>query len=118
MMKVHVEVEFAAPDENDWADMQSLGRSVTNDPKSVVVSAVEGRPDWLAVAFTMRTEPQYKAVDRIDHAMRVYGGNRLDSSIGFPKSEAELARAERKAERRRANRRARSAGRITTGEHD
>jgi len=57
---------------------------VTNDPTSVKVSAVEGRPDWLAVEFTMRTEAQYKAVDKIDRAMRIYGGNRLDSAIGFP----------------------------------
>ncbi|MBN1589095.1 MAG: hypothetical protein JW888_06245 [Pirellulales bacterium] len=118
MMKVHVEVQFDSPDKPDWADMQSLGRSVINDPKSVKVSAVEGRPRRLAVEFTMRTEPQIKAVDKIDRAMRIHGGNRLDSGIGFPKSEAELARAERKAERRRANRRARGNQRITTGEHD
>lgn len=104
-MKAEVHVQFDSPSEDDWADMQSLGRCVTNDPKSVKVSAVEGRPNWLMVEFTMTTEPQYKAVDRIDRAMRIYGGNRLDSAIGFPKSEAEIARAERKAERRRAKRR-------------
>lgn len=100
-MQVEIHVQFDTPDENDWDDMQSLGRSVTNNRKGVKVSAVEGRPDWLAVEFTMTTEPQYKAVDRIDRALRIYGGNRLDSAIGFPKSEAEIARAERKAERRR-----------------
>lgn len=104
-MKVRVEVQFDSLGENDWDDMTSLGRSVTNDAQSVRVSAVEGRPGWLAVEFTMPTEPQYKAVDRIDRSLRIYGGNRLDSAIGFPKSEAERARAERKAERRRARRR-------------
>lgn len=104
-MQVEVHVQFASPSEDDWADLESLGRSMTNDPKGVKVSAIEGRPNWLAVEFTMPTEAQIKAVDKIDHAMRIYGGNRLDSAIGFPKSEAERARAERKAERRRAKRR-------------
>jgi hypothetical protein len=40
--------------------------------------------------------------------MHIYGGNRLDSAIGFPKSEAAQARAERKAERRRAKRRSKA----------
>jgi hypothetical protein len=104
-MQVEVHVQFASPSEEDWADMEALGRCVTNDARSVRVSAIEGRPGWLVVEFTMPTEPQYKAVDKIDRALRLYGGNRLDSAIGFPKSEAELARAERKAERRRARRR-------------
>jgi hypothetical protein len=68
--------------------------------------AVEGRPDWLVVEFTMLTEAQYKAVDKIDLALRLYGGNRLDSMIGFPKSEAARQRTKRKTERRRAKRRA------------
>ena len=104
-MKVQVQVQFHSPSKDDWADMESLGHCVTNDPQSVRVSAVENRPDWLAVEFTMPTETQIKAVDKIDRALRVYGGNRLDSAIGFPKSDAELARAERKAEHRRAKRR-------------
>ena len=112
-MKVEVHVQFDSPNDDDWADMQSLGRCVTNDPKSVKVSAVEGRPGWLAVEFTMPTEPQIKAVDKIDSALRLYGGNRLDSAIGFPKSEAEIARAERKAERRRARRRSPDADEST-----
>ena len=45
----------------------------------------------------MPTEAQYLAVGKIDRALRVYGGNRLDSTIGFPKSEADHARAKRKA---------------------
>lgn len=104
-MKIIVHVQFDLPGEADWAEMESLGRSVTNDAKSVRVSAVEGRPRWLAVECTMPTEPQYKAVDKIDRALRFYAGNRLDSTIGFPKSEAQQARAERKAERRRTKRR-------------
>jgi hypothetical protein len=112
-MKVSVHVQFDSPSETDWADMESLGRCVTNDVHSVKVSAVEGRPDWLAVEFAMPTEPQYEAVDKIDRAMRIYGGNRLDSAIGFPKSEAEQARAERKTERRWAKRRSSNVDRPT-----
>ena len=79
---------------------------MTNDAQSVRVSAVQGRSNWLAVECTMPTEAQYKAVEKIDRALRLYGGNRLDSAIGFPRSEAQQARAEHKAERRRARRRA------------
>ncbi len=100
-MKAEVHVQFRSPSNDDWAEMESLGQSVSDDPQSVRVFAVEGRPGWLAAEFTMPTEAQYKAVDEIDRALRLYGGNRLDSTIGFPKSEAELARAERKAQRRR-----------------
>ena len=110
-MKVRIFVKFASPSESDWADMKSLGQSVTNDVKSVRVSATEARPKWLVVEFAMPTEPQYKAVDRIDRELRVYGGNRLDSAIGFPKSEAARMRAQRKSERRRAKRQATNQGR-------
>jgi hypothetical protein len=111
-MKVRVRVQFTSPGEGDWADMESLGRNVTDDAQSVRVSAVDGRPDWLAVEFTMPTETQLRAVDKIDSALRVYGGNRLDSSIGFPRLEAELARAKRKNERRSVKRRAMRAERL------
>jgi hypothetical protein len=114
-MRVEVHVQFASPSEDDRADMQSLGRCVTNDARSVRVSHIQGRPGWLVVEFTMPTEAQYKAVDRIDRALALYGGNRLDSAIGFPKSETEQARCERKAERRRARRRA-SEGRCSARE--
>ncbi len=105
-MKAKVHVQLASPSRDDWADMESLGRCVTNDAQSVRVFAVEGRSDWLALEFTMPTEPQYKAVDKIDRELRFYGGNRLDSTIGFPKSQAEQAPAKQKSERRRAKRRA------------
>jgi hypothetical protein len=107
-MQVEVHVQFASPSEDDWADMESLGQCVTNSARSVRVSAVEGRAGWLVVEFTMPTEAQYNAVEEIDRALRLYGGNRLDSAIGFPRSEAEQARCQRKAERRRARRRASS----------
>lgn len=48
----------------------------------------------------MPTEAQYKAVEKIDRAIRFYADNRLDSIIEFPKSEAERERNRRKAERR------------------
>ena len=83
-MKVSVHVQFDSPGEDDWADMESLGRCLTNDTRSVQVSALAARPNWLAVEFTMPTEAQYKAVDKIDRELRMYGGNRLDSTIGFP----------------------------------
>jgi hypothetical protein len=106
-MIVRVHILYQSPAEADRASLLSLGRSVTNSPKSVVVR--EGKPGWLIVEFTMPTEAQYRAVEKIDRAIRLYADNRLDSTIEFPKSEAERERSRRKAERRRARRRSQGA---------
>lgn len=105
-MNVRVQVLFDPPDENARAAMRSLGRSVTNDPDSVRVLASDDDPDWLVVEFTMPTEAQDKAVDKVDRAVRLHADERLDSTIGFPKSEAESARTRRKTQRRREKRQA------------
>ena len=103
-MNVRVEIQFDSPGQDAWDTMESLARSVTNDPRSVRVFALDDAPDWLVVEFTMPTEAQYKAVDKIDRAVRLYAWERLDSTIRFPKSDAERARTRRKAERRRSKR--------------
>lgn len=105
-MNVRVHIQFEPPDQDAWDAMRLLAGSVTNDPGSVHVFASDDSPNWLVVEFTMPTEPQYKAVDKVDRAVRWYAGERLDSTISFPKSEAERARARRKTERRRAKRQA------------
>jgi hypothetical protein len=86
-MNVRVKIQFDSPGQDALDAMESLARSITNDPRSVRVVALDDAPDWLAVEFTMPTEAQYKAVAKIDRAVRLYAGNRLDSTIGFPKSE-------------------------------
>jgi hypothetical protein len=83
--------------------MWSLARSLTNQPASVRVSADE--PGWLVAEFTIPTEPQYAALPKIERAIRFWAWDRRDSRIGFPMSEAERARADRKAEQRQARRR-------------
>lgn len=105
-MNVRVQVLFDPPDEDARAAMRSLGRSVTNDPDSVRVLAADDDPDWLVVECTMPTEAQDKAVDKVDRALRWHVWDRLDSMIGFPKSEAERARTRRKTQRRREKRQA------------
>ncbi len=109
-MNVRVEILFDPVDEDAWGAMESLGRGVTNDEHSVRVSELEDAPGWLTVAFTMPTEAHYKAVEKVAHAVDIYAWEGLDSTIYFPKSEAERARARVKAERRRANRRASNGG--------
>ncbi len=103
-MKVIVSILFKALGENEWNAMQRLASSSTNDPASVRVFP-GSTPGWLSVEFTVPTEPQYVSVKKIDCAIRSHAGNRQDSVIGFPKTEAEKARARRKAERRNARRR-------------
>src|SRR6266446_3177791 len=101
-MNVKVKIQFASPTDEDKADLRSIAMALTKDPKSVRVVAPHADPCWLVVEFTMPTEPQYVAVDRIDAKLRFWVLNRMDSIIMFPKSEQERQRARRKAERRRA----------------
>ena len=102
-MMVRVHIMFESPGEDDRTSMLLLGRSLTNETQSVI--GIDGKPGWLLVEFTMTTEAQYKAVEKVDQAIRFYADNRLDSIIEFPKTEAERERNRRKAERRRVNRR-------------
>jgi hypothetical protein len=104
-MNVRVYIQYEeSPTKDDQDSLLSLGRSLTNNRESVVVR--EAKSNGLIVEFTMPTETQYKAVEKIDRAIRWYAGNRTDSGIEFPKTEAERARARRKAARRRARSRA------------
>jgi hypothetical protein len=104
-MIVRVHIQYPeSPSKDNRASLLSLGRDLTDDRKGVLVR--EGKPNKLIVEFTMPTEAQYKAVDRIDRAIRLHANNRSDSAIEFPKTEEERERARRKAARRRARRRA------------
>jgi hypothetical protein len=104
-MNVRVRVHFDQPTEEDRKSMSSLGKSVTNDRKSVRVFDDPAEAGWLVVEFTMETTAQYRALPAIESALRFYADNRMDSTIAFPKSEEEQARADRRAARRRARRR-------------
>lgn len=99
-MNVCVEILFDPGDEAAWDSMWSLGCHVTNDRGSVRVFVPDWAEDWLAVAFTMPSEAQYKALEKIERAVRLCAWRRLDTAISFPKSEEERARLRRKAERR------------------
>lgn len=105
-MNVCVLIRFESLGEKELESMRRLARSLTKEPASVNVSP-DDKPGWLLAEFTMPTEPQYKAVPKIDHAidLHLWASNKLDSIIGFPKSEAERAHTRRKAERRRERRR-------------
>lgn len=110
-MNVLVRVLLNNPTEDDWRDMRSLANGLTNDRDSVRVFEDE-EAGWLAAEFRMPTETQLSAVNKIDRVLRYTVENREDSTIGFPRSLAEEARARRKNERRKAQRKAlRSEGR-------
>ena len=104
-MNVRLEIEFESPSDDDTAALRSLARGLTNDEDSLRVFAAVRAPSWLVAEFTMPTEAQYKAVEKIDRAIRWSVSNRQDSIISFPKSEEERERDRRKADRRRAARR-------------
>ncbi len=100
-MNVFVEVLFDPVDEAAWDSMRWLGCHVTNDRGSVRMFVPDGAEDWLAVGFTMPSEAQYKALEKVERAVRLCAWRRLDTAISFPKPEAERARLRRKAERRK-----------------
>jgi hypothetical protein len=103
-MNVRVFVLFKLADEEALSSMRTMAMALTDNPASIRVFTDE-RPDRLVAEFTMPTEAQYKAVSKIDRALRLEVWRRHDTTIQFPKSEAEQARAKRKAERRGARRR-------------
>jgi hypothetical protein len=105
-MNVCVRILFEAPGPDALASMRSLARSLTDDPDHVRVFA-DADPQWLVAEFTMPTEAQYRALPKIEAAIRYHAWRRLDSTIAFPMSAAERARADRRAAQRR-NRRRRS----------
>ncbi len=105
-MNVRVRVLFKPPTAEDWEAMHAVGRRLTNNPDSIAVSA-DDDPNWLVATFTIRTEPQHQAVDKVARAISFYVANRRDSAIGFPYTDAERARADRKNARQRAKRLAR-----------
>lgn len=103
-MNVRVRIRFKPPTEQDWQAMRSLAAGLTNNPESVRVSA-DDPPDWLVAEFTMATEAQYKALPKIERAIKFHAGNRSDARFSFPYTESERARADRRAMRRKARRR-------------
>ena len=103
-MNVRVRVQFKPPKEADWQGMHSLANSLTKEPDGVKVFA-DTDPEWLVVEFTMPTEAQYKALPKIEMALRLHAWNRWDSRFGFPYTEAERERAGRRAARRKIKRR-------------
>jgi hypothetical protein len=104
-MNVRIYVLFKPPTDEDWQALRSVAARLTNNAQSIRVLA--GEPfGWLVAEFTMRTDPQYKAVDRIDDALKLYAGNRQDSTIQFPYTAAQRARADCKNARQRGRRKA------------
>lgn len=103
-MNVRLEVMFESPGEEQMASLRSMARGLTNESASVRVFAGKDK-GWLVVEFTMTTEAQYIAVEKIDRALRFRADDRWDSAISFPRTEAEEERARRKAEARRKRRR-------------
>ncbi len=104
-MDVRVEIQFKKGGEKELAAMKSLANDLTNRREGVRVFPDPANPDMLVAEFTMVSEAQYKAVDRIFAAIRFWAENRLDSAIQFPRSEAQILRDRRKAEKRKARRR-------------
>ncbi|MBI3407931.1 MAG: hypothetical protein HY040_06190 [Planctomycetes bacterium] len=103
-MNVCVRIQFTSPTKEDWQAMRSLAARLTGNRESVRVSA-DQTPGWLVAEFSMPTEAQYKALPRIERAIKFCVSNRWDSTISFPYTESERVRADRRATRRKALRR-------------
>jgi hypothetical protein len=100
-MKVRLEIEFEVLTAEDEVTLGSVACGLANDPQSVQVFPRNDNSHWLVAEFTMPTEAQYKAVDKIDARIRFSLWNRFDSIISFPKSKPQQRKAPRKTRRRR-----------------
>jgi hypothetical protein len=101
VMNVRLRIQFKPPTEEDWQGMRSLANSLTNDQDGVRISVDPEEPDWLVAEFTMPTEAQYRALPKIEWAIKFHAWNRRDCRFSFPYTEAERARAARRKARRR-----------------
>jgi hypothetical protein len=102
-MKVLVHILFKPPTDEDWDAMHILADNLTNNREGVLVFIGE-EPGWIVAEFTMPNEAKYKAVEVIDHEIRMHVNNGVDTSIQFPRTAAERARDRHKAERRKTKR--------------
>jgi hypothetical protein len=80
-MLVQLEVSFENPTTDDENSLRSVALGHTSDSASVRVFRKANDPQWLIATFTMKTEAQYKAVDRLDRSIRFTLWNREDSII-------------------------------------
>jgi len=85
-MQVRIEAMFRDTDTRHENDVRSMALGLTNDRASVRVFARQDDPRWLVAEFTMPTEAQYRAVERIDRSIRFSLWEREDSVIYFPKT--------------------------------
>ena len=81
-MKVCIEVMFGDTSPRYEADVRSVALGLTNDRTSVRVFVRKEDPRWLVAEFTMPTEAQYRAVERIDGSIRFSLWEREDSVTG------------------------------------
>lgn len=107
-MLVRVRVQFNPIKDEDWQAMHWLAARLTAEPDQIVVSEDEVA-NWLVVLFSMPTEPQYRALPKIESSLRLNVSNRWDSTFSFPLTEQERIRADRKLEQARLRRRAKRA---------
>lgn len=107
-MNVQLRMMFKPITEIDWRAMNEVAKSLTKEPAKIRVFA-DVEPGWLIAEFTMPTEAQYKAVDKVSWAIRVNRARYSDLIIRFPLTAAQRARADRKAAKIRAARKAKSA---------
>ncbi|HEV3025047.1 MAG TPA: hypothetical protein VGX76_21395 [Pirellulales bacterium] len=84
-MIVRLQILFDGPTADDKAALRSVARQLTNNRTNVRVFAQDDSSGWLVAEFSMPTAAQYKAVARIDRALRFDLENRVDSIISFPK---------------------------------
>jgi hypothetical protein len=77
---------FGDADSRYEDDVRSMALGLTNDRASVRVFRRKDDPRWVVAEFTMPTEAQYRAVERIDGAIRFSLWEREDSVIYFPKT--------------------------------
>ena len=88
-MKVQVEIEYSAmPPAEELQGMQWAAKALASDPNSISVRLGETRRHRPAIIleFEMKTQAQYKVVDRICDTVHLCAGILYaDMTVRFPK---------------------------------
>lgn len=107
---VELRVQFKKDVKEGRECMRIAALRLTDDPKSIRES-IDPEPEWYRIEFTIPETPEGKAIDIIETAVRHHVWMRWDWTVGFPWTEAQRLRAERKNARARERRAARRAQR-------
>lgn len=84
-MNVRLEVLCNGDSSENANDLRFAALELTDEPKSLRVFPKETQPEWLVAEFTMPSQRQMDAADRIYRSVNFQMPDRVDLAISFSK---------------------------------